>query len=837
MYFIALIFFLSGSAALVYEVVWMRQLTLIFGATTYAVSTILATFMGGLALGSYFFGRFSDRTQRPLLAYAALEVGIGAYALLVPALFQALRDPYVILYRLELSHPVLTLGRAVLAGAVLLPPTILMGGTLPILANYLIRKYGDVGKQTGLLYFVNTGGAVVGCALAGFYLIEHFGLLTTTRLVAATNFGLALLTAVVHFSSKPRQALQDQGATPLALRGADISPLTARLTLICIGISGFASLAYEVFWTRALLRYIYNSTYAFTAMLAVFLLGLAIGSSLYVVLPYRKSRPALVFAALELGAGLSFLLSVWLFTDLRARASFFLGDHIGSFSDSVQVLVLRSGMILFLPAVFFGATLPLATEICAPQLEKVGRSVGRVYAANTVGAILGSLAASFVLIPTLGMQNTLALLIAINIAIAGALVFVEMRVFWRKAVVVGCAVAILFSVPQLLPTDVFRRTFTPAEFDLVFYHEGATDTVGVVERNGQRVIMYEDQRGTAATSTYPWNYVFGHLPVLLHPGEPTRGLHICFGVGNSLSAMAAHDSIETVDSVELSPHVLDAAHYFWSNNGVITNPKIRTIIDDGRNFAMASNKTYDVISIEPPETFTTGVINLYTREFYEDIENRLADDGVFVQWVPVGETALSEESMLLRAFYDIFPHATVWQHVTVPGPILLVGTKSPLQIDYQLLKQKVARPRVRRDLELSGVHGVDDLLAMFLFGPRVLEEILQGVQPVTDDRTVLDFSMPRNLGSGFGMGSFSFEARQDEKGPESIRSARSKFYLSKRKSILPFLTNIGEEEPGAVARRIRILGLSMPPPFDFFQAVLESEWDRWPEGSDAGSLD
>jgi spermidine synthase len=258
---------------------------------------------------------------------------------------------------------------------------------------------------------------------------------------------------------------------------------------------------------------------------------------------------------------------------------------------------------------------------------------------------------------------------------------------------------------------------------------------------------------------------------------------------------------------------------------VIANPKVRTIIDDGRNFVITSEETYDVIELEPPETFTAGVINLYTLEFYRDAAERLAPDGVFLQWVPVGEAPLEEERMLFRAFYEVFPHATAWQQLFEDGPILLIGTKVPLSIDYQLLKQKMQRERVRQDLDLIGVADVDFLLSMFVFDEAALGEFVRGVPPVTDDRTVLDFSMPRYIGSGFGLGIFSRRAQEDGQAPIHFNFQRRLSYHRQRGSVVPYLTNLGGEDPDAIEERTRTQQRprwqTRPPP------IAEADWQRW----------
>jgi len=706
-----------------------------------------------------------------------------------------------------------------------------MGGTLPVLARYLIQRHGDVGRQTGTLYFFNTLGAVLGCCVAGFFLIEHLGLRASTYVAAGLNFGLAGLALALHVwmpPKVPKKAAEIATKVVESYQPIALSAKAVRLVVICIGVSGFISLASEVLWARALPRYIYNSTYAYTTILAVFLLGLALGSFIYLFIPFRKSHPVLIFAALEAGAALGLVLALHLFPNLREASAFVLGEQVATFGDSVVLMVVRGGLILFLPAVCFGATIPLVTQMCARGIEGVGGLVGRIYAVNTVGAVLGSLGVTFVLVPTIGMYRTAIVfvvglfLMAISLACAG------LGKTRDRLVALAVLVPVAFAATLTLPSDVFRKTFGRMGDKVLFYEDGVTDTVAVLENavSGARVIQYGDNRGTASTGTFPWNFMFGHLPALLHPGEPKYGLHICFGVGNSLSAMAATDSIERVDSVELSPHVLDAAQFFWTNNDVLSDPKIRTIIDDGRNYVMATRETYDVIELEPPAIFTAGVVNLYTRDFYEDIYARLADDGVFVQWMPSGNGDMVAEQMLLRAFHEVFPHGTIWIQLTRESPILAVGTKRPLQIDFQLLNEKMNRPRVEEDLRLASIRTAVDLLSMFLFGPDELAEYVKDVHPVTDDKTVVDFTMPKDLASGFGL----FPIYMLEQfGVGAFLSANEENVvrlIGMKTSILPYLTNLGAARPQRLEQRI----LEKPlPKINMVGTSLmkESDWNRW----------
>jgi spermidine synthase len=810
------IFFFSGAAGLVYEVLWTRQLSLIFGVTTYAVSTVLATFMGGLALGSYLLGRFADRSRNPLLVYAMLEVGIGLWALFIPTAFVLLRPAYVALHDLGLSYTAFSAGRAALAALVLLVPTTLMGGTFPVLMRAWATRRGDVGRSVGILYFINTGGAIVGVLLAGVYLLENFGLAGTTRIAASSSLVLGGLAALLARGSAPATArieTQSQAAS-------DVSPAVAQLVLFCAGLSGFVSLAAEVLWSRGLLRFLHNSTYAFTAMLATFLLGISLGSALYTTFLATRRRPLVVFTGLQVGVGLGLAFAVRFFPWLRLVTGRASGDPVvHSFNQSLLMMFTRAGLILLPPAVFLGALFPLATAICARRGEALGTTVGRVYAVNTLGAILGSIGCAFVLIPYLGMWQTNQLLIALSMlgALAVVLAGVGGRARTLAGAFVGAAVLLVLVIPS---RDVFRSTFLLwPNVDLVFYKEGPTDTVGVGEGSGQRMIVYEDHRGTASTGTYPFNFFFGHLPMLLHQGTPKRVLHICFGVGNSLSAVASHAELEQVDNVELSPHVLDAGPLFWSNDGVLAHPKVHTVIDDGRNFLLTTHEIYDVILLEPPEMFTAGVVNLYTREFYEQARRHLAPDGVMMTWMPTGNMALDDERQMFRAMWEVFPHATLWWQLH-SGCGLMVGTPGPLRIDYQRLKAHMTEPRVQEDLALGGVNDVDHFLSFFVFDEAAFTEFVRDVPPTTDDRTVIDFTAPRFAGSGFGLGQFTAPVATPEGTSFGIVGQRQTYYLDQRRSVVPYLVNLGDDTPEAVGKRIAD-SVKLPLPVRPF---LEADW-------------
>ena len=830
---ILFIFFISGVAALIYEVIWMRWLALTFGVSTYAVSTVLATFMAGLAAGSFYFGRWIDNRSNPLRAYALLELLIGLYALAVPSLFAAMRVLFVELHQLDLSPVQFALARALLAGTLLLPPTVLMGGTFPILVRFFVRRRSEVGRSAGILYFLNTLGATLGTLAAGFFFIEHLGLERSNQIAALINFGVALGAGLISWRYTAGREMDSSGEAPASdsersdPEPAAIPTFAMWLVLACIGISGFASLAYEVLWTRALTRFLYNSTYAFTTMLSTFLIGIALGSAIYSAWLTRIRRPILLFAILQLCVGIGFLLSSLLFRDLSAISAGLTGaEEITSFGKSIFTMFLRSALILFLPTVFLGATLPLATDICTRGIDRLGFGLGRVYAVNTCGSILGSLGASFALIPLLGMRGSIVVLVALNFAMAGALAFQAIR---ERSLRIGIGVlsaAAIASAALLVPTNLFTSTFTAEGRELVFYHEGATDTVGVIQYGPkkQRTIVYDDQRGTAGTNTVPWNFYFAHLPMLLHSGEPSRVLHICFGVGNSLAAVTSYPSVTLVDNVELSPNALLAAPYFWTNDDVLANPKVRTHVEDGRTFVLGTEQVYDIILLEPPEIFTAGVVNIYTKEFYQDAAERLAPGGMLVQWLMVGQLPVEDEAMFFRALSDVFPYVTAWQQLA-NGPILLIGHTEPFEVNFAKLLEKMKRPNVFRDMKRIPLFGPEHLLSFFIFDDKAYREFASDAEPVTEDRTVVDFTAPRFAGSGYGFGLLVYGQKPPAwRGSVSWLTKRAIFYADRRVPVMPYVKNpSADRDLETIENRIKKIQERQP---RLERALTQQAWQR-----------
>ena len=740
-----LLFFASGACGLVYEVVWMRLLTLTLSVTVHAVTTVLAAFMAGLALGAAWGGRVADRVGRPLAAYALVELGLAATGAATPAVLFRLPPVYVWLHdRLGGSALAFGAARFGLAAGVLLVPCTLMGATLPLIARAAIARADGVGRGAGALYAANTLGAVLGCVAAGFVLVPRLGLAATSVAAAAVNVAVG----VVAFGLGRRTTAARTAARAVAV------PAPARLVMLAFGLSGFTALGYEVLWTRALVHYTHNSTYAYSAMLAVFLLGLALGSAALGAVTDRLRRPLLALGAVEILTGASVVggLALYARYDRLVPAAAAAMGGLGSWPRVVALVFGEAGAALLPTTLLLGATFPLVARLVVDGLDGLGRRLGAAYVWNTVGSILGAVVAGFGLLPLLGMRDAFLTLALMNLAVGAFLAVAEGRRAGAvtAALAAAAGAAALALVPPSLFADGFARRFGP----LLFYREEATDTVMVTrDARGERMLRFGDGRGTAGTMTVRDDRMYAHIPLLLHPAA-RRVLNICFGVGNSLAAVAAHP-IERVDAVELSPGVVDAAGFFRdTNHDVLADPRVRLTIADGRNFLLASHERWDVIRLDPPELHTAGVVNLYTREFYALARDRLAPGGLFSIWVNVVMTPEADLRLLVRTVASVFPQVSVWR-----GPLryswVINGSVGPHGPDLALLARRFAEPRVRGDLAEIGVPDPFAFLAHFvLAGGEVAA--FAGAGPVaSDDSTRLDFTVPRSLDSFFGLANAS----------------------------------------------------------------------------------
>jgi spermidine synthase len=581
-------FFFSGAAGLVYQVVWTRMLTQIFGNTTYAIATVLSAFMAGLAIGSYLFGKIADRGKNDFLLYGLLEAGVGIYGFAVPWLFALAQKAYGPIFGLNESYPFLfNLVLFFLSFVLLVFPTLLMGATLPVLSRFYVRSFSQFGRRVGDLYATNTTGAVIGCAAAGFFLIPTLGMRTTVYVAAGLNLIIAAVILVVdRLRDKKPLEFNTAGAgeipeTPVT---DNSPPWLGWVVLISFGLSGFASLVYENAWTRALTLVIGSSIYSFTTMLVTFLIGLALGGFIYARFLGQREARLSSFGLIEMWVGLAALATIPLFERLPLIFVRLLHGFGDTFTVFLYLQIFLSALVMFLPTVLLGMTFPLVARLFTQSLYRVGSGVGSSYAANTVGAVLGAFAGGFILIPTIGVQNAIIFAVVMNLLIGCVLVASDPKLTPLPRAMLGAAVLILavlipFKVQrwdqhiltsgvtiyndryESLPSDSLRIEEMKRD-DILFYREGLTTTVSVHQISGSDYIYFKSNGKIDGSYGDALSQLMtSYIPMLLHP-KAEQALTIGLGSGHSAKALATFDTVKEIEVIEIEPAMIEASKYF-----------------------------------------------------------------------------------------------------------------------------------------------------------------------------------------------------------------------------------------------------------------------------------
>lgn len=746
----------------------MRMLGLIFGATVLAVTTVLTAFMAGLALGSYLFGKFADRSRNALFLYGLLEGGIGLYCLAIPFLIALSERFYLTLYQfLHLSHYVFSLVQFALVFLLLLPPTTLMGATLPVLSRLFAEDETTLGRRVGSLYALNTFGAVVGTAGSGYILLPIFGLWGMLYLTAILNIEIAVLAIYWSRSLEAPTLSRHEGTVEsVLLHGTESGQrqFLVLLTFLGFGLSGAASMIYEVAWSRALALIIGSSTYAFTSMLAVFLIGIALGSALFSRLRGPGPARPFVFGALQTAIGFSALLMLPVFgimPEIFLRAFRISTDAV--FIQTAQFLMSFCAMIV--PTLLIGATFPCVVGIASRGLDRVGTDVGRIYAINTLGAVLGAFAAGFLLIPSIGAHATVKLGILLNLGIGAVLILGSAKVLPARTWLPWTALSAtaLGAVYIMPPWDQVAMSSGVAIYGpqisgtagkvglaeafpytrLLSYEDGMSATVTVHQSEDHIFLRVNGKTDASTAADMPTQLMLGHLPLLLHPNPKSVAI-IGLGSGVTAAAVSQHP-VEHIDIIEIEPAVARASRFFEKENrNVLSDPRVQLIIADARNFLLSTPERYDVIISEPSNPWIRGLATLFTQEFFALAQKKLKAGGVMLQWVHGYGLVPSDLRMVVNTFRTAFPATTIW--TTTSGDYLLLGQARFLQVDLARLGSRVASvPGLREDLTRMGFRSASSILADFLLGEDDAERYSANASTNTDDRLPLEFSAPLTL--------------------------------------------------------------------------------------------
>ncbi len=760
-------FFLSGLSGLVYEAIWMRMLTFTFGSTTLAVSTALAAFMAGLAIGCYIFGRIVDRVKNHVRTYIILEILIGLYGISTLYTLTNLDKIYgPLLEYISGDFYLLTAIRFVLAFIVIGVGAVLMGGTLPVISRIVIKEKDSIGEQFGTLYAVNTFGAVLGVLLAGYLLIPLIGLRNGIATAALINFAIAGCFFLFIARNQNITALLP-AKTDVKTRETIKQPFILTLLVIAFAISGFASLAYQVLWTKTLALIIGSSVYAFTIMLATFLFGIAAGSMIMVGLLKRiKQKEYLWFGLIQIGIAFAVLFSAILIGNLPltflAMTAWVPHNFFG-----IQLMEFAVASLAMLPAtLLMGAAFPLVCRIYAGNaLEQLGTRIGIVYAANTMGAVLGAIAAGFILIPLIGTEITLRILAGINLLIGlFFLVYgMENRKRWGwfaggSAILAGTLAAVLppawnpvlmnSNFPYLIKALVKRPQV--AEMILagkaIYTDEDISGSVMVYKMHDGSLNLNLSGHNEGGTHPADMNVQIEQalLPALIHKA-PKRVLLVGLGAGITLGALLQVEGIEEIDLLEISSGAVKANRFFAEyNNHALQDKRVNVIIDDARHFFARTGKKYDLIINTPSYSWVSGTANIFTQEFYDLARARLAPDGIFAAWLHLYNITPIDIKRFVKTVHSVFPDTSLWLSST-SYELIVLGSEKPLTVDYSSMAQRLKVKKLSDELARVSAPVPESIIGLHLMSGKRVAEYAGEVEINTDNHPVMEFSIPRHL--------------------------------------------------------------------------------------------
>lgn len=760
------LFLISGATGLIYEVTWTRAFGVVFGNTIFAVSTVLTAFMLGLAIGSWLFGKIADRSRNALRLYAMLELFVGLYAFAFPTILRQTDAIYIWIYRtFGSSFYQLSLVRFFVSVVILVLPAALMGATLPVVSrlwaepSWFGHRKAETGKSIGLLYGVNTLGAVIGTFLAGYVLIRFLGVSRTIYAAATANILVALIAFALCGAGSRQEKGKKKGehkAVPKAIEPVPAEPAAdecgraRRFILIAMAISGFCALALEVLWTRVLVFVLGTSVYAFACMLTTFILGLAIGSLIggHFIVP-RLKRPILAFGVVEfLLAGtvlgtmitLKYLWHIDLkFIYLTGGAMTFAGDMLTHFMDA--------GVVVLAPTILMGIAFPIAVKICAPSWDAVGSRVGQLYACNTIGCVAGSFVAGFLLAPRLGVRNSILLIVGIQFLLG-----VSIIVFLSESrrILVGAPAAVIGVVAVAaafvsVPEDVFLRTIKTYHYpsEVLFMKDGITGMVTVHDiPDGDRIVAVDGVNVAGISFLLRTTQKLqAYAPLFVHK-NPKKVVQIGFGSGETCGIGVDFDDSPDYQYTicEICPDVFEAGRFFKDiNRSVYENPKLRKVIMDGKNFVKLTDEKFDIIMNDSTYPGTTGSSALYTYDHFMQCRDRLNPGGVLSCWVPI-DLRPEDFAIIVRTFQAAMPYCSLWMVNNCTNKhAVIMGTMEPMEIDFGRISELMARPSIGDDLAQINVLTAYDFIDSMVVGEEGLRAI-GGEGPLnTDDTPFLEF--------------------------------------------------------------------------------------------------
>jgi spermidine synthase len=741
-----ILFAASGCSALIYEIVWYQLLQLVIGSTAISLGVLLATFMGGLCIGSLALPRLLARRQyHPMLVYGAIELGIGICGLLVRFCMPLVDWIYVA----SVGHgmPAMLL-RAVMAAVCLLPPTLLMGASLPAVARWIRATPRGV-SWLGLLYGSNTAGAVFGCLLAGFYLLRVFDMSWATYVAVSINIGVALISFFI--AERTRDHSTPEPVTERVRAVGQPRPWSIYTT---IALSGLCALGAEVVWTRLLGLMLGATVYTFSIILAVFLVGIGLGSGTGSIVSRNvRVRTALGYSQLLLAAAVAwtaFMLAksvpYWPVNALLSSGPWF----------TFQIDIVRVIWTIFPATFLWGASFPLALAAAAHRDDDPGRLVGGIYAANTGGAIVGAIAFSMILIPRIGTQECEQVLIILSAL--SALVVLAPQLWSSRSPVgavtllagmlgAGYLAATVSPVPPALIAYGRRFMLNLNNSEILYVGEGLNSSIAISRFQDGAIQFHVSGKVEASTETYDMRLQrsLGHLAALVHP-DPKSVLIVGFGAGVTAGSFVPYPSIQRIVVCEMEPLVPPAATQYFKpqNYNVANDPRTQIVYDDARHFVLTTKEKFDIITSDPIHPWVKGSATLYSQEYFQMVRDHLNPGGVVTQWVPLYESDEETVKSEIATFFSVFPGGTVWANA-VEGQgydLFLLGQNGPTKIDLDQLQARLDSPayaRVADSLRNVGFASATDLLSIYSGQESDLQPWLQGAEINRDGNLRLQY--------------------------------------------------------------------------------------------------
>ncbi len=755
-----------------YEVVWSRELKLILGSSMEAITLILIIFMGGLALGSYFFGRLADRIANPLKVFIILECGIGLYGVISGFLFSPLNTFYLFLIRNSLNPALLFMGRFGASILILIIPTILMGGTLPVIAKVWVKATAKIGAGVSFLYGINTLGAVAGAYAAGFVLLPMFGMRNSLAIAGVNNLIVAWMMLLLLVAAKltpPKQSAKGkENRYQAKIPAPEPEPENKKrapygIIIVGIGVTGFAAMALEVAWTRIIILTLGSSVYGFSSILICYLTGIALGS-LFVSRYFARIKfPLYLFGVLQISIFLMVILTTPILGNLPLVFLKLVGTSYQNFTYKVSINFLITLMIMFGPTFLMGIVFPLAIRILTPKVGSLGLRIGQVYGINTLGTLLGAGLAGFLFIPWFGTRNTIFMAGLLNL-ILGITVLFRMQHKKRRRALVLIPLGIVlmagmsdwshklmilgpFNYADRLERRIRQKSLGDYlnKLNIVYFREGLDATVAITEDSGGARYLRINGKVDASTDSADMNtqVMLGHLPLFLKP-DAKEVLVIGMGSGVTSGAALKHP-IESLECIEISKAVLEGSRRWFSefNGNIFEDRRFRTVSMDARHYLNITPKQYDVIISEPSNPWITGVSNLFTRESFQQIKNQLVPGGIACQWIHYYSMDSDDLKMIMRTFADVFPYSSAWSFIA--GDMMLIGSTQPYAIDYDRLQTTLANDRINRSLARVKMNSGIKLIAGFVMDKEQIHQFSRNAAINTDDRPLLEFSAPKAL--------------------------------------------------------------------------------------------